>query len=341
MRRSATVTLALILLAPGCTKGNPLFDALTNGDGDAGTSAAPGSSTAEAAPGTDTTPTTGDTSGGGTAELSSASTDPIDSTGLPAATTGDPSTGDMTTGSSGGDDTTSTTSDGTSGGDTGDGLLDLGEHTLVAAAHCVGIDPQQDLIVTLSAAECGPFIAKEELAAQQANLCPGLDPAQFGRLAVDFYNNTSDTYNLIHLRFKFPEKLPPGTKAVNGVLTLTAGCNAQYAMGKPDNIFKPGDVLIDACDKVPKLDGDKHPMGQPPAFPVESVQEVGGKVNGALEPGERVEWKIKPAELNTMVANGSDLCVSIWQQWQANNNVHYQGSDGPAPPRLVFTVQAL
>ena len=332
------VALAPILLALGCTRGNPLFDAVTNTDGDGGTSVATGSGTTDPNPGTVTTPTTGDTSGGATAS----STNPVDSTGPGGSTTGsDTSVGDTSAGASTttGGDTTTTTGDSTTGGDPGDGLLDPGEHSLVAAAHCVGIDKKL-FAVTLSAAECGQLILDEESTSQKANACPGLDPAQLGSLAIDFLDVTTETYVTTHLRFKFPEKLAPGTKAVGGVLNLTAGCNAQYGAGKNDNMFKPGDIFVYSCDQVPQMDGDKHPMNLP-HFDPDAVLEVGGKVQGALEPGERVEWKIDETKLNKLLTDGNDLCLGIWVQWEGYNNIHYQGNDGPAPPRLGFTVQPL
>lgn len=97
------------------------------------------------------------------------------------------------------------------------------------------------------------------------------------------------------------------------MLSLTAGCNAQYVAGKGDNMFRPGDRFLHSCDDVPEFDGDQPPADlNPKGFPVKlPAQEVGGVLKGALEPGERVEWTVDEAALNQMLIGGNDVCITI------------------------------
>lgn len=325
-----------IFTALSCTRVNPSFDGSgldeSSGPGPAGS----GTSTGPA-------PTTGPASE--TTTAGSSSTAALDSTGPvgPASTgpgdadssTGGDTTGDFTTG----DGTTvdGTTVDGTTGttveGTTGEALLELGEHALVAAAHCVGTD---GVTVTLASGECAQAIAQEESFAAGQGECPDLDPARHGDLGVDFSDPLSSTYVTTHLRFEPALLLPPGTKATGGVLSLTAGCNSQYVKGKQGNVFKPGDLNVGDCTQIPHDDGDELPNMKSFA---QGPVEVGGKVPGALEPGERVEWAIDDDELNALLTGGGPLCLALWPQWEVSNNIHYQGNDGPEPPRLRFSVE--
>jgi hypothetical protein len=330
MLRTGLTIAACSVLALACTKDNPLFGVTedpssTGGDGDADGTGDAESGRLTDPPTTTDAATSDDPAGSGTA---GASTGQIATTGEP-----DPTTGDATSATT----STSTTGDTTTGdGTTGDGLLDPGAHALIADAHCVGVDT--NVTVTLSAAECAQVIAQEEATAKTLDFCPALDATKFGALAVDFHDEPSDSFITTHLRFSFPDKLAPGDAAINGVLTLTAGCDAQYVAGKQGNTFKPGEIFLEMCDQVPRNDGDKHP-NQLVNFPVSGPKEVGGQMNGVLEPGERVEWPVDGNTLNEILTAGADLCVSVWIPFSVENQIHYQGSAGPSPPTLEFTVE--